>query len=172
MNAEENTEFAAYLHKLYMKDTHMRLLENKPVPAIAPDFQDILSNLTLTKSRRPGEEHQLEVKIRMNKKAEETAIQVIYSDFRIVVAPPVVAGILEAMNLLSTQVSKASKLMVPEMAKPKVQTVQPNPEPKVIKETPAAIASTRALKFTGEIRNIEVWIPGQVYFLCFLISPY
>ncbi len=164
VNMEEKTELNAYLHKLYMRDTHVNIQQgHKPVPAVASDFQDVLSNLTLAKTSGPEkgrQEHQLEVHVTMNKKTEETAVQLVYSDFRIVVAPPVVAGIMEATNLMTEQMGKITEILaVKTKTRP---TEERPPESKVVRETPKPVSATKAVKFTGEIRNIEMWIPRNV----------
>ena len=152
-----HSELEAHLHKLYMKDTHMKMREadHKPVPAVASDFQDILSNLSLAKSAGKSE-HQLEIKLGVD--PEEATVNFVYSDFRIIVAPPVILGLLEVLNLLLSQSDKILVLITAEQPRPSEPL--PSPAKRRRPSTRPPVKST--LKFSGEVCNIEVWIPRNV----------
>ncbi len=164
VNLAEKSELRAHLHRLYLKDTHMKLRESdhKPVPAMAPDFQDILSNLTLVRAGKSAEGHQLEVQLNMDKKSDEIAVRVVHNDFRVLVAPPVVAGALELVSLILSQVRKIQQTAVDAGFVSRnfsEEDIKPRPHKWRASTLPV---SKRALKFSGEVSNIEVWLPRNV----------
>jgi hypothetical protein len=157
INKSEDMKLNAFLHRLYLKDVELivRVTEtdSQIVPAIASDFQDIISNPLVEAFK--SNTHQLEVTVNMSKQNEEIVVNLIYSDFRIIISPPLVTSLLDIMNLFNVQMAKITKTL-------KVKNKRPEQELEVIKETPGAIMPTKKLRFTGDITNIEIWIPRSV----------
>lgn len=156
-SVEENMDLDAHLHRLYLKDVELisRVTEtdSQIVPAIAPAFQDIISNPLVEASK--SNLHQLEVKLNMNKQSEETVVKLTYSDFRVIISPPLVTSMLDIMDLFNTQMAKITEKL-------QVKGQQPQQEVEVVKAAPAAVMPTKRLHFTGDITNIEIWVPRSV----------
>eukprot|EP00826_Nyctotherus_ovalis_P048289 TRINITY_DN5665_c0_g1_i3.p1 TRINITY_DN5665_c0_g1~~TRINITY_DN5665_c0_g1_i3.p1 ORF type:complete len:171 (+),score=65.92 TRINITY_DN5665_c0_g1_i3:219-731(+) len=135
---EEDMDLDAHLHRLYLKDVELisRTTETDSliVPAIAPAFQDIISNPLVEASK--SNFHQLEVKVNMYKKSEETVVKLMYSDFRVIISPPLVTSMLDIMNLFNAQMAKITEKL-------QVKSQQPQQEVEVVKEAPAAVMPTK-----------------------------
>ena len=104
----------------------------------------------------------------MSKDADETIVHFYYSDFRIVIAPPVILGLVDALNTMIIQMNKVTQMMATMQPKEKEQA-PPAPHPEVVKVPPPAALPTKKIKFTGDIVNIEIWVPRNV---CLLLHIY
>jgi len=143
----KNTDITIILHRLYMKYVEM----NKNKALVASDFQDVISN-PLVESKNAV--NQLEVNVNV-KSDDKAVIKLLYNDFRIIISPPVILGLLHASNLVSSQLTALlSKL--PE------NPIEDIPHPEVVKVDPTAQLPTKKLEFNGELTNIEIWIPRTV----------
>ena len=156
---EETIEFSAFLHRLYLKDLELKAKSTETnaeiVPVIASDFRDIISN-PLIETTAKDHFHQLEIKLILNKKEENTKIDLLYSDFRVIVSPPFILTVMETMQSLDERMLKISKIF--EIANDFLNDV----EVKENKEEKEVILPTKKLKFSGTISNIEVWIPASI----------
>ena len=158
IDSRENVTLDAYLHRLFLKDSQIKPKEELGqityIPAIASDFQDIISNPVIEENEKSGSDekiHQLVVHLELLKLTEETNIKLKYSDFRIVLAVPALQGLIETLNISLLKMDQIMKFIEPS----KPEEVNPLP----IEKPPEPKSSK--LKFVGDIDNIEIWIPQQ-----------
>lgn len=148
LSAAEDINVNLVLHKLYMKYVEKN---RRGDYLVASDFQEVISN-PLVKSKDGV--NQLEIALAM-KKDDETTIRLLYNDFRIIISPPVILGLLETSSSLSLQLSTL-------LSKLPQTSANANLQPEVVKVDPKASLPTKRLKFNGELTNIEIWIPRTV----------
>jgi hypothetical protein len=109
--------------------------------------------------------HQLEVKIEI-KKPDDTSIELVYSDFRVIIALPTIVGLLSTLNVTREQLQELQKLAT-VAPKPKTQTamtepVFAHPIAEEQKGSGTQVEKIAKLRFMGDITNIEIWVPRNV----------
>ena len=109
--------------------------------------------------------YQLIVKYATNKIKEETTIDVVYSDCRIILAFPAAEDCIETLNFSLKELNIIQKKLSEAQKKPKeINLVQPS---KYVPQEEKKIEivekdSSNKLQFNCEITNIEIWLPRSV----------
>jgi len=148
-----------YLHKLILKDVGLpspkALKEGKMVPAIAPDFQDIITNPRL-ESTEEESKHQMVFKMIMDHRGGGIIMRLYYNDFRMIVAPPVVLQLIEVSYFLTAQSFKLINSL-------KFTTIEPEEKPaKDLEEVKNELLITWKMVFWAKMSNVEIWIPRDI----------
>ena len=156
IDSGENITLDAYLHRLFLKDSQIKPQEEcgktKFIPAIASDFQDIVSNPFIEENDKRGSDeqiHQLVINLKLQKGTDETTMKLHYSDFRIILAIPTLQGLIETLNISLIQIDQIMKII--ESSQPELSNA--------LTSTPPPKSISSKFKFSGEIDNIEIWIP-------------
>lgn len=161
LSTDENGDMVIdlYLHKLILRDAGLpspkKQKEGDMKPAIAPDFQELITNPRLELTKKESE-HQMVFKMVMDHRGGGIVMKLYYNDFRLIVAPPVILELMEVSYFLTAQSFKLIDSL-------KFKTSAPQENKTVVPEEPkeGPLTSWKMI-FWAEMSNVEIWIPRVI----------